>query len=473
VRAVAVTVNDRRLVFADNRIFELTDSIPRALFGNGSIDPIIEGGPALGGAVRVTSMTTDGDDIVIAELAWIRRLRPGSTPIIVGHLERFFPPEGGFPQDSLATGTPLSTGVHIGFDDEGRLLSVDEARSLMRVEADGTASRREISTLLRPTLISSRAGRTVAADGAFSGCVFVNEDGSQTPAGCSVSEGPRALAQDRLGQVIFPDFFGQPPRTINRLNLDGSVTRIAGAGFGAPTIDGRLCPDITEEAPRRLGLQRAQQQEWLRFSSTHWNEGPGTLQIRGGGQTAPCQVEEAGTVIDSICTYSTQEVLNSAGDVVYTQPAGRAVFHPDHHHWHQDLVADFVLRSGSLDGPIVAQATKVTYCLIDFDAWNGLGSDKTYIDCNSELQGISAGFGDEYHHSTEGQEVDVTQVPAGIYHLTHEADPSNKWLEWSDANNTSWTKFELKRTSGSGNGKIVILEESACTGLACGNTSNR
>lgn len=242
VRAVAVTVDDRRLVFADNRIFELTDSLPRALFGNGSIDPIIEGGPALGGAVRVTSMTTDGDDIVIAELTYIRRLRPGSTPIIAGHLERFSPPEGGFPQDSLATGTPLSTGVHIGFDDEGRLLSVDEARSLMRVEADGTAFRREISTLLRPTLISSRAGRTVAADGAFSGCVFVNEDGSQTPAGCSVSEGPRALAQDRLGQVIFPDFFGQPPRTINRLNLDGSVTRIAGAGFGDPTIDG---PAIT------------------------------------------------------------------------------------------------------------------------------------------------------------------------------------------------------------------------------------
>lgn len=236
---------------------------------------------------------------------------------------------------------------------------------------------------------------------------------------------------------------------------------------------GGLCPDITEEAPRHLSLQRAQQKEMLRFSSTHWNEGPGTLQIRGGGQTAPCQVEEAGTLIDSICTYSTQEILNAAGQVVYTQPAGVAVFHPTHHHWHQDKVADFVLRAGSLTGPIVGQATKVTYCLIDFDAVTGLSNEKTYIDCNADLQGISPGYGDEYHHSTPGQEIDVTTVPAGIYYLTHEADPSNKWLESNDTNNTSWVKFRLTRDSGSGNGNLQMLEESACTGLGCGNTSNR
>jgi hypothetical protein len=60
------------------------------------------------------------------------------------------------------------------------------------------------------------------------------------------------------------------------------------------------------------------------------------------------------------------------------------------------------------------------------------------------------------------------RAPAG-----HEADPSNKWLESNDANNTSWVKFRLTRDSGSGNGNLEMLEESVCTGLACGNTSNR
>jgi hypothetical protein len=237
---------------------------------------------------------------------------------------------------------------------------------------------------------------------------------------------------------------------------------------------GGLCPDITEEAPAHLNIQRAQGKEWLRFTSTHWNEGLGPLQIRGGGQTQPCQVEENGSVIDSICTYSTQEVLDAARRVVYTKPAGVAVFHIDHNHWHQDNVADFVLRSGTLDGAIAGKATKVTYCLIDYDSGgNALTSDKYYFECNADLQGISVGFGDEYHHATHGQEIDITTIPAGVYYLTHAADPTNKWLELDDTNNVSWSKFRIARDSNSGNANLTWLENSPCVGLACGNTSNR
>ena len=55
------------------------------------------------------------------------------------------------------------------------------------------------------------------------------------------------------------------------------------------------------------------------------------------------------------------------GNVVFSASAGVAVFHVAHNHWHQNDVADFVLRAGSLNGPIVAKATKITYCLIDYD----------------------------------------------------------------------------------------------------------
>jgi hypothetical protein len=259
---------------------------------------------------------------------------------------------------------------------------------------------------------------------------------------------------------------------------DGAESKQQGLGSARcaeleATVGG-LCPDITEEAPAHLNIKRAQGREWLRFTSTHWNEGLGPLQIRGGGQVEPCQVEEDGVLLDSICTYATQEVLNADREVVYSQPAGVALFHAEHNHWHQDNVADFVLRSGSLDGLVVGAATKVTYCLIDYDSYgNGLKNDKYYFDCNAELQGISVGYGDEYHHATHGQEVDITTLPPGIYYLTHEADPTNKWLELDDSNNTSWTKFRLRRDSNSGNGLIDWLEDSPCTGIACGNTSNR
>ncbi len=266
---------------------------------------------------------------------------------------------------------------------------------------------------------------------------------------------------------------GDDPAASGQVSL---ASTIAGAQLCADleASVGGLCPDITEEPPTHLNIKRAHGEEWLRFSSTHWNEGKGPLQIRGGGQTQPCQVEENGIIIDSICTFATQEILDADRNVVYTQPAGVTVYHPDHNHWHQDNVADFVLRSGSLDGPIVGQATKVTYCLIDYDSGkNGLTSEKFYFDCDGEMQGISVGFGDEYHHATHGQEVEITGLPAGIYYLTHEADPTNKWLELDDSNNTSWVKFRLRTDSKSGNHLLDWIENSPCTGLACGNTSNR
>jgi len=46
---------------------------------------------------------------------------------------------------------------------------------------------------------------------------------------------------------------------------------------------------VVEEIPSHLQIQNDHQREWLRFSTTHINLGPGPLQIRGGGQM---QLEE-------------------------------------------------------------------------------------------------------------------------------------------------------------------------------------
>jgi hypothetical protein len=72
-----------------------------------------------------------------------------------------------------------------------------------------------------------------------------------------------------------------------------------------------------------------------------------------------------------------------------------------------------------------------------------------------------------------GQEIEITTLPPGVYYLTHAADPTNKWLELNDDNNSLWTKFQLQRDNQSGHASIHWLEDSPCTGLACGNSSNR
>jgi hypothetical protein len=273
-----------------------------------------------------------------------------------------------------------------------------------------------------------------------------------------------------------PDHYGDFSVKGKGASKQKSTSTINKTNFNLAEIpQDALLPDIVEEPPRHLNVQRSQKTEFLRFSSTHWNQGRGPLQIRGGGQTAPCQVQEDDQIINTICTYSKQELLNAAGEVVFQSNAGVALFHPAHNHWHQDNVADFNIHRGTVDGEIVGHATKQTYCLIDFDHWGGLenNSGKVYYECNADLQGISYGYGDEYHHSTPGQAIEITNIPPGIYYLTHMADPANKWIEADDTNNFSWTKFKLTRDNQSGNASVKVLGESPCSGMSCGNTSNK
>lgn len=245
-----------------------------------------------------------------------------------------------------------------------------------------------------------------------------------------------------------------------------------------------LLPDIVEEPPRHLSIQNDHQRESLRFSTTHWNQGAGPLQIRGGDQVNACTID--GNITQ--CTFALQEILDAGGAVVDTQAAGVTLFHPEHNHWHQSDVALFELHVGTPEGPLALDGTgntiqgvKITFCLIDNDKSQLVGANSTreYFECNSDLQGISPGWGDEYHHSTHGQELDITGLESGIYVLTHDADPQNKWRESDDTNNRAWVRFRLLRQGP--NPKIAVLDESPCDTLpnvgpgesACGNTSNK
>ena len=85
----------------------------------------------------------------------------------------------------------------------------------------------------------------------------------------------------------------------------GVLTSASGAKQSAPVP---RYPNVVEQVPRHLAIQNDHQQEWLRFTTTHINLGPGNLQIRGGGQIAPCDID--GIHYDQ-CTVATQELLDA------------------------------------------------------------------------------------------------------------------------------------------------------------------
>jgi hypothetical protein len=271
-------------------------------------------------------------------------------------------------------------------------------------------------------------------------------------------------------------------RTRRALATGFSAALLAGLALSAPaaakptpTVE-PLYPDIVEQIPHHLQIQNDKQREWLRFSTTHMNIGAGNLQVRGTDVVTGGCFDDNGEWFDQ-CTQAKQELLGPDGSVVLTHDAGRTVFHPEHNHWHQSGVAAFTIVK-SLDSTApdndVATGVKVTFCLIDviwFDDGKTTGGDKqerprNYFECNGDLQGISVGWGDQYHQSTPLQELEVTGVPEGVYYLTHEADPFDHWLEGPRAdspgelNNFTWVKFLLSRKGA--NPEITILDTSGC-----------
>jgi hypothetical protein len=246
----------------------------------------------------------------------------------------------------------------------------------------------------------------------------------------------------------------------------GALAIVGAAQAARPTSSSGLLPDIIDEIPKHLSIQNTKQREYLRFSTTHWNFGAGPLQVRGGGQVAGCVLE--GRSYDA-CTFATQEILDGAGNIVGTHPAGVAVFHPEHNHWHQNAVANFAIRPAPDADPVGGSTLKTTFCLIDLDKSDLVkrNSERVYWECNSDLQGISPGWGDEYHHSTEGQELDITGLPSGVYYLTQDADPDQHWLESDETNNRAWVKFRLSRQGA--NPEVSVLDSNGYEG----NTSNK
>lgn len=239
------------------------------------------------------------------------------------------------------------------------------------------------------------------------------------------------------------------------------------ASLASPRSSGIL-PDVIEEVPSHLAIQNTQQGEWLRFTTTHVNIGDGNLQIRGGGQVAPCDID--GIHYDQ-CTVATQEILDASGTVVDTHPAGVAFFHPEHDHWHQSAVAEFAIRR-TITGPALAAGVKITFCFVDVEFTGETGTVKkvqprTYFECNGDLQGLASGWADSYHQSTPLQELEITGLPAGDYYLTHLADPDDHWIESNEANNFTWVKFRLSRKGA--NPEVTVLDHSPCVpAIMCG-----
>ena len=126
------------------------------------------------------------------------------------------------------------------------------------------------------------------------------------------------------------------------------------------------------------------------------------------------------------------------------------------------------------DGPDGTTSVKIGFCITNVFKWDGgesPTSQRVYWDCEVGFQGIESGWVDQYHQSTEGNQIDITGIPDGEYFLVHSWNPESAFVDENDTNDVAWVKFLLEPgNNGNGNRKITIMDEYAPECLTDGST---
>lgn len=192
-----------------------------------------------------------------------------------------------------------------------------------------------------------------------------------------------------------------------------------------------LLPDLVVRQPGDLWIQTGNDGvREIRFSTSVANVGEGPLEMLG-------RYEEATEM-----TLASQRILHVDGSTS-EQEIGRFLLHPGHEHWHFEDFFVFELwtvEDGRL-GDLVATTGKLTFCLVDSypvgePVPNGVAKP-SILECNSEVQGLSAGWEETYEADWDGQELDIPEVPDGTYAIRTIVDPDGRIREMNDANNES------------------------------------
>lgn len=224
-------------------------------------------------------------------------------------------------------------------------------------------------------------------------------------------------------------------------DVQTSLTRARGV---VPGVDAR--PDLVSLPAWGMTVQNMKRSgdSYLNFGATVWNAGPSPLVVEG--------FREPGVEVMKAFQYFYRDDekvgRNFAGRLDYDHDDG-------HDHWHFRDFASYSLLSA--DKTHIVQSGKESFCLAPTDMvdltvpgaalrpWlTGLGTACGETDSLWIREVLQVGWGDTYAQYRPGQSFDITGLPNGKYFVEVRANPDDRLVEVTDANNVAYRKIYLK-----------------------------
>jgi Tol biopolymer transport system component len=210
-----------------------------------------------------------------------------------------------------------------------------------------------------------------------------------------------------------------------------------------------LLPDLDQQPPSDLQVRSNHGRYGLWFTAATDNVGIGPLIVSGLRPTS------------AITMAALQRVrLSDGGTRTYPKVGYWRYNHSaDHAHWHLLRYQRYELRTSH--GKVVVRDRKSGFCLGDRygvapgRVLNRIRHAVFTGFCNLHEPGslnvdggTSVGFSDRYHSRLDGQNVDITSVPAGDYTLVHKTNTQLLIRELRYSNNAASVAIRLTRPSG-------------------------
>jgi Lysyl oxidase len=220
---------------------------------------------------------------------------------------------------------------------------------------------------------------------------------------------------------------------------------------GTPIVtdpDPLSLPDLVALPGWGMSTYERRGRDYLAFSSTEWNAGPGTMVVEGfRGSDDP--------------TMDAFQYFLRDGQSVGKAPIGELEYHAGggHNHWHFEQFTRYTLLDGSRQQVLVSG--KQSWCLVNTDAIDLTLPDANLREFGQDLRTscggpgalwirevLDVGWGDTYDQYVAGQAFEITDLPNGTYYVRVHVNPLGAMFESNTANNVEDRLIRLRGKPG-------------------------